>query len=92
MKALYVHVGHVMTSYGSRDVFTNVYVYKCRVKWLNHYLFLVINCAQVGISAEAVVSGRELPVLPCSLIMKGIVYELNTFRSVITCGITFMNG
>ena len=39
------------------------------------------NCAQVGISAEAVVSGCELPVLPCSLITKGIVYELNTFRS-----------
>ena len=39
------------------------------------------NCAQVGISAEAIVSGRELPVLPCSLITKGIVYELNSFRS-----------
>lgn len=39
------------------------------------------NCAQVGISAEAIVSGRELPVLPCSLITKGIVYELSTFRS-----------
>ena len=50
------------------------------------------NCAQVGISAETVVSGRELPVLPCSLITKGIVYELNTFRSVITRGITFTSG
>ena len=39
------------------------------------------NCAQVGISAAAVVSGRELPLLPCSLITKGIVYELSTFRS-----------
>ena len=50
------------------------------------------NCAQVGISAEAIISGHELPILPCSLITKGIVYELSTFRSVITCGITVTSG
>ena len=50
------------------------------------------NCAQVGISAEVVVSGCELPVLPCSLMTKGIVYELSTSRSVITRGITFTSS
>ena len=39
------------------------------------------NCAQVGISAEAIVFGCELPLLPCSLITKAIVHELSTFWS-----------
>lgn len=39
------------------------------------------NCAQVGILAEDLVTGSELPVLAGPLISKGVVYELNTFRS-----------
>ena len=39
------------------------------------------NCAQVGISAEDLVSGRKLPDLQYSVINKGVVYELNLFRS-----------
>ena len=38
-------------------------------------------CAQVGITAEAIVSGCGLPLLPFSSITKGIAYELSTFRS-----------
>ena len=39
------------------------------------------NCAQVGITSEAIVSSSELPSLPSSSITKGIVYELSSFRS-----------
>ena len=44
------------------------------------------NCAQIGVFAEDLVAGRELPVLPSCLIMKGVVYELNIFRSITTLG------
>jgi hypothetical protein len=39
------------------------------------------NCTKVEIFSEDLVSGHELPVLPNSLINKGILFELNQFRS-----------
>ena len=42
--------------------------------------YLGENCEQVGITAQGIVK-RELPVLPISSITKGVILELNTFRS-----------
>ena len=39
------------------------------------------HCEQIGISAKDLIAGRKLPVLPDSLISKGVAYELNNFRS-----------
>jgi len=42
--------------------------------------YLGENCDRAGISAEDIVNHR-LPVLPISSITKGVVFELNTFRT-----------
>ena len=40
--------------------------------------YLGEHCEQVGISAQGIVN-HLLPVLPISLITKGVVFELNAF-------------
>ena len=50
------------------------------------------NCTQVEIFSEDLVAGHELPVLPNSLINKGIIYELNLFRSVTILGMIYITG
>ena len=41
--------------------------------------YLGEHCEQVGISAQGIVN-HLLPILPISLITKGVVFELNAFR------------
>ena len=50
------------------------------------------HCTQVGVFAEDLVTNQQLPVLQTDSISKGVVYELNVFRSAITLGILCMNG
>jgi len=50
------------------------------------------HCEQIGISAKDLIAGCKLPVLPDSLISKGVAYELNNFRSMTTHGIVYMTG
>jgi len=67
-------------------------------KWIGPAVYFCVGwtngCEQIGISAKDLIAGcnYKLPVLPDSLISKGVAYELNNFRSMTTHGIVYMTG